>query len=163
MKRVIFFIGSIVLSCHMQAQLKTTPVCPEFSVDILAGKINNLASTSTNGEIKAKFPCFSSTEEEATTAKCGASVFYKSKDIYFFTARDYVEIGPAFKGKLTTPLMGAARNSLFKLLGHPKIKDVNWDAYQTMYGILILYFNKAGKVNKIQMSTQSAEMIKLCE
>jgi hypothetical protein len=163
MKRMTLFISGIVFSYSIHAQLKTTPVCPEFSVDVLAGKINNLAITSTNGEIKAKFPCFSSAEDEATSAKCGASVFYKSKDIYFFTARDYVEIGPAFKGKLTTPLMGAARNSLFKLLGHPKIKDVNWDAYQTMYGILILYFNKAGKVNKIQMSTQSAEMIKLCE
>lgn len=163
MKRMIFFIGSIVFSCHIQAQLKTTPVCPEFSVDVLGGRVNNLPITSTNGEIKAKLPCFSSVEEDNTNAKCGASVFYKTKDIYFYTAKDYVEIGPAFKGKLTTPLMGASRNSLFKLLGHPKIKDVNWDAYQTRYGILILYFSKAGKINKIQMSTQSAETIKLCE
>jgi hypothetical protein len=163
MKRMVFFISGICFSWFLHAQLKTTSVCPEFSVDVLGGKINSLPITATNGEIKAKFPCFSSVEEETTTAKCGASVFYKSKDIYFFTARDYVEIGPAFKGKLTTPLMGAARGSLFKLLGHPKIKDVNWDAYQTMYGILILYFNKAGRVNKIQMSTQSAEVIKLCE
>lgn len=163
MKRIVLFLSGISFVCCLHAQLKTTPICPEFSVDVLGGKINSLPITSTNGQIKTKFPCFSSVEEETTTAKCGASVFYKTKDIYFFTARDYVEIGAGFKGKLSVPLMGAARNSLFKLLGYPKIKDVNWDAYQTMYGILILYFNKAGKINKIQMSTQSAEMIKLCE
>jgi len=163
MKKMIFLVGGICISYCIQAQLKTTPICPEFSVDVLAGKVNSLPITSTNGQIKTKFPCFSSVEEETTTAKCGASVFYKEKEIYFFTARDYVEIGTGFKGKLSVPLMGAARNSLFKLLGHPKLKDVSWDAYQTQYGILIVYFNKAGKINKIQMSTQSVETIKLCD
>ncbi len=52
---------------------------------------------------------------------------------------------------------------LFKWLGHAKIKDVNWDAFETAYGILILYYDKAGKVNKIQFSNQSAETIKLCQ
>ena len=163
MKRTALLLASISFSILLQAQLKTTPICPEFSVDVLSGRINTLPITSSNGMIKSKFPCFSSIEEEATTAKCGSSVFYKEKDIYFFTARDYVEIGPKFKGKLTIPLMGAARTGLFKWLGHPKIKDVNWDAFQTAYGILILYYTKAGKVNKIQMSTQTAELIKLCE
>jgi hypothetical protein len=59
--------------------------------------------------------------------------------------------------------MGASRTSLFKWLGNPKIKDVNWDAYTTQYGILILYYTKAGKVNKIQFSTKSTETINLCE
>lgn len=163
MKKLTLIISSILIGSCMQAQLKTTTTCPEFSVDVLTGRINTLPITSTNGMIKSKFPCFSSVEEEATTAKCGASVFYKEKDIYFYTDRDYVEIGPSFKGKLTIPLMGAARNGLFKYLGHPKIKDVNWDAYTTAYGILILYFSKAGKVNKIQLSTQNEASIKLCE
>ena len=100
---------------------------------------------------------------ESSTAKCGGGVFYKDRDIYFYTGRDYIEIGPKFKGKLSIPLMGASRNSLFKWLGHPKIKDVSWDAFSTQYGILILYYTKANKVNKIQFSTQSTETIKLCE
>lgn len=115
------------------------------------------------GQIKIKFPCFTSFEEEGTSAKCGAGVFYKDKDIYFYTTRDYVEIGPTFKGKLSIPLLGAPRNGLFKLLGKPQIKDVSWDAFQTAYGVLILYYNKAGKVNKIQFSNQSANTIQLCE
>jgi hypothetical protein len=147
-----------------QSQLKTTAVCPTVVIDILDGKINSdLFANSTINEIKGKLPCYTSMEEENASSKCGGGVFYKDKDIYFYTGRDYVEIGEKFKGKLSLPLMGAARNSLFKKLGIPKIKDVNWDAYQTAYGTLILYFNKAGKVNKLQFSTRSSEALTLCE
>ena len=162
--KTIASLFCLVLCTVASAQLKTTPKCPEFDIDILDGIVNqNILPTSTVGQIKLNLPCFTSFEEEGTSAKCGAGVFYKDKDIYFYTTRDYVEIGPAFKGKLSVPLMGISRNNLFKLLGSPKIKDVNWDAFQTSYGILILYYNKASKVNKIQFSTQSANSIKLCE
>ena len=59
--------------------------------------------------------------------------------------------------------MGANRKSLFKLLGNPIVKDINWDAFRTAYGILVLYYNKAGKINKMQISNKSTETIKLCE
>lgn len=146
------------------AQLKTTPKCPAIEINILDGIVNgNILPTSTVGFIKNNLPCFTSFEDEGTTAKCGAGVFYKDKDIYFYTTRDYIEIGPAFKGKLSVPLLGVPRNSLFKLLGSPQIKDISWDAFQTSYGILILYYNKESKVDKVQFSTQSASSIKLCE
>ena len=61
------------------------------------------------------------------------------------------------------PIMGASRNSFFKTLGNPKIKDDTWDAYQMQYGTLILYYNKANKVRLIQMSTQPTETLSLCE
>lgn len=163
MKKAIFLSVAVMYSMLLAAQLKTTPVCPVFSVDILAGKINDLKPNSTPGQVKKAFPCFTSAEEESPSARCGGSVLYKDKDIYFYTARDYVEIGEKFKGTLSLPLMGAARNSLFKWLGHPKIKDVNWDAFQTAYGTLVLYYNKAGKVNKLQFSTNSSEVLTLCE
>ncbi|MGZ8557266.1 MAG: hypothetical protein ACXWWC_02990 [Chitinophagaceae bacterium] len=163
MKKNILSLGCIILCLASQGQLKTTARCPAFIVDILDGKVNDMRSTATVGQIKEKLTCFTSAEEEAATAKCGGGVFYKDRDIYFYTARDYVEIGPKFKGKLTVPLMGASRSNLFKWLGNPKIKDVNWDAFTTSYGILILYYTKAGKVNKIQFSTRSTETIQLCE
>ena len=164
MKTIIIFLFSTALCAVASAQLKTTPKCPDIDIDILDGTINkNLLPTSTVGQIKLNLPCYTSFEEEGTSAKCGAGVFYKDKDVYFYTTRDYVEIGPAFKGKLSIPLLGASRNSLFKWLGTPQIKDVNWDAFQTAYGILILYYDSAGKVNKIQFSTQSANGIHLCE
>jgi len=163
MKKIILFFTCIILVVTVGAQLKTTIKCPAFTVDVLDGKVNDVRSTATVGQIKEKLPCFTSAEVEATTAKCGGGVFFKDRDIYFYTARDYVEIGPKFKGKLTLPLMGASRGNLFKWLGHPKIKDANWDAFTTAYGILILYYTKANKVNKIQFSTRSTETIQLCE
>jgi hypothetical protein len=164
MQKIIVFLSLLFLYFTTSAQLKTTPICPVFNIDILDGIVNGaIVPTSTVGQIKLKFPCFTSFEEEGTTAKCGAGVFYKDKDIYFYTTRDYVEIGPAFKGKLSLPLMGAPRNGLFKLLGKPQIKDVNWDAFQTAYGVLILYYSKASRVNKIQFSSRSASTIELCE
>lgn len=162
MKRISFFIAALVSFHVVNAQLKATTVCPAFTIDILDGKVNELYPSSTTGEIKSKLPCFSSTEEETAGAKCGGGVFYKDKDIFFYTGRDYVEIGEKFKGKLSIPLMGASRNNLFKWLGHPKIKDLNWDAFQMAYGTLVLYY-KGGKVSKLQFSTKSSETLSLCE
>lgn len=163
MKKLVFLAVLTFLLTRVQGQLKTTVNCPPFNVNILDGKVNDILPTYTVGQIKQRLPCFTSAEEESETAKCGGGVFYKDKDIYFYTARNYVEIGPKFKGKLSLPLMGASRNSLYKWLGNAKIKDVKWDAFTTSYGILVLYYDKANKVNKIQFSTESAETIKLCE
>jgi hypothetical protein len=164
MKITIAFLSAMFLCAVTSAQLKTTPKCPTIEINILDGIVNStILPTSTVGLIKNNLPCFTSFEEEGTSAKCGAGVFYKDKDIYFYTTRDYIEIGPAFKGKLSIPLMGAPRTGLFKWLGQPQIKDVIWDAFQTSYGVLILYYNKEAKVNKIQFSTQSANTIHLCE
>ena len=164
LKTIIASILFVASSAVASAQLKTTPRCGVINVDILDGMVNKaLVPTSTVGQIKLNLPCFTSFEEEGTTAKCGGGVFYKDRDIYFYTTRSYIEIGPAFKGKLSLPLMGAPRNGLFKMLGSPKIKDVKWDAFQTAYGVLILYYNSASKVNKIQFSNRSASTIQLCE
>jgi hypothetical protein len=158
MKKLFVLTSCLFSFIGLHAQLKTTQVCPSFVVDILDGKVNELYSSSTPGEIKSKLPCFSSAEETG----CGG-IFYKDKDIYFYTGRDYVEIREKFKGKLTIPLLGVSRSGLFKTLGHPKIKDVNWDAFQMAYGTLVLYYNKAGKVNKLQISVKSTEALTLCE
>ncbi len=164
MKKLIVSFFSIVISTAVSAQLKTTPKCPDVDIDILDGTVNkSLLPTSTVGQIKLNLPCFTSFEEVGTTAKCGAGVFYKDKDVYFYTDRDYIEIGPNFKGNLSVPLLGASRGGLFRVLGNPAIKDVTWDAFQTSYGILILYYNAESKINKIQFSTQSTNSIKLCE
>ena len=163
-KKIAISILVLVTCTTVSAQLKRTVQCPEFDIDILDGRVNkNIIPQSTNGQIKLAFPCFTSEEIEGTTSKCGAAVFYKDRDVYFFTDRNYIEIGPAFKGKMSLKLLGASRNSLFKVLGSPQIKDVNWDAFQTSYGILILYYDKAGKVNKMQFSSEHADNIHLCE
>jgi hypothetical protein len=164
MKTFFLWLVIIIVIEPVQAQLKTTkPVCPVFSVDVLEGILNNAVTTkSTLGQVKAFFPCFTEAVEEPTAGKCGG-IFYSDKDIYFFNDRNYIEIREKFKGILTPQLMGVNRNGLFKLLGNPKMRDVNWDAFQTKYGILILYYNKANKVNKLQLSSKTTDTIKLCE
>lgn len=163
MKKTICSLLLAGLLSPAGAQLKTTALCPAFKVDILDGRVNDLEASATQGQIKKLFPCFTASEEEGPSARCGGVISYKDKDISFYTGRDYVEIGEKFKGALSLPLLGAARNSLFKWLGHPKIRDVNWDAFQTAYGTLVLYYNKTSRVNRIQFSTLSSEMLTLCE
>jgi len=148
------------------AQLRPKSKCPDFYVDILNGTVNDLKPNNTPDEIKTKFPCFTSAVDEAPDAKCGGGIYFKDKDISFYTKRDYIEIGPKFAGKLSIPLLGTKRNSLFKTLGNPKMKDDLWDAYEMQYGTLVLHYDVAGapgKVKMIQFSTFSTETLNLCE
>jgi hypothetical protein len=161
MKKIPFLLGFLCLTIVSKAQLKATVTCPSFEVDILDGKVNGFKANTIPGQIKQKWPCFTSTTTDS--AKCGEGVYYKDKGISFYTTRDYVEITEGFKGKLSIPLMGSARGSLFKTLGNPQMKDAGWDAYQTNYGCLILYFNKANKVRMIRFSTNGTNTIQLCE
>lgn len=163
-KKIMISLSAMLICAVASAQLKRSVECPDFNIDILDGTVNGeIIPESTNGQIMLKFPCFTSEEKVGTTAKCGAGVFYKDRDVYFYTDRNYIEIGPAFKGKMSLHLLGAARNSLFNTLGSPQIKDVNWDAFQTKYGLLILYYDKAGKIDKIQFSSENSNTIRLCE
>jgi len=148
------------------AQLKPKEKCPDFYVDILNGTLNGLKPNRTQDEFKTTLPCYTSAEEEGSTAKCGSGVFFKDKDIYVYTKRKYITVGPRFHGKLTIPLMGAKRNALFKWLGNPKMKDDLWDAFDLQYGTLVLHYDvagAAGKVKLIQFSTESTETLNLCE
>src|SRR4051812_17641317 len=126
MKRIIFLLLTVTALLPAMAQLKAKVLCPPFTVDILDGKVNGLKADARFIEIKEKFPCATSMDEEGTAAKCGAAIRFKDKDLTFFTDRDYIEIGEKFQGKLSIPLMGAARTSLFKILGNPKMKDDTW-------------------------------------
>lgn len=164
MKKVLFFVLLLAAVKPATAQLKVKEQCGVFNVDILMGRVNTYVLPGSLPDfVKVKLPCFTSAEAETAAAKCGGGVFYKDRDIYFYTARDYIEIGPKFKGKLSIPLMGAKRNTLSKWLGIPKLKDPAWEAYQTSYGCLVLYFSKASAVNKIIFSSQGTETLKLCE
>ncbi len=64
------------------------------------------------GQIKAKWPCFTSVTTESD--KCGEAVYYKDKGITFYTGRDYVEITEGFKGKLSVKLLGVPRGVCLK-------------------------------------------------
>ena len=57
MKKLTLVAIAVGVAVSSQTQLKTTPVCPEFKVDVLNGKVNDLPITSTPGQFKSKFPC----------------------------------------------------------------------------------------------------------
>ena len=148
------------------AQLKAKVKCPDLYVDILNGTVNDIKPSYTPNEIKEKFPCFTSAEDEGESVKCGGGIYFKDKDIYFYTRRDYVEVGPKFLGKTSFPLLGTKRNSLFKTLGNPKIKDDLWDAFDMQYGTLVLHYDVAGPAGKVkffQFSTLGSDQLNLCE
>lgn len=164
MKKGVCFLlvmGSLV---SVQAQLKPKPKCDNFYVDVLNGTVNGVRPDFTIGQIKDKLPCFTSNDAEGSTASsCGSTVFFADKDVYFYVDRNYVEIKNKFKGKMSIPLLGVARNGLFKWLGNPKMKDDTWDAFETAYGLLVLHYNKAGKVDHLEITTKSTETLNLCE
>jgi len=163
MKQLLVILICLGFIIPASAQLNAKSKCGDFTVDILDGIVNGNRANVDIEELKKNLPCFTSTEEENSTSKCGGGVFYKDRDIYFYTGRDYVQIGEKFKGKMSIPLIGSKRGSLFSKLGQPKIKDTNWDAYQTQYGTLVLYYNSAGKVNKIQFSTKPSDSMSPCD
>ena len=156
----------LFVSClqYCQAQLTPSAKCDEFSVDILDGRVNGLRPDFTMGQIKTKLPCFTSSDPEATSSsKCGGTVFFADKGVYFYTDRDYIEIKDNYKGKISLPIIGADRKNLFKWLGNPTLKDESWDAFETKYGILVLHYNKLNKVNLVQMTTKSTSTLNLCQ
>jgi len=156
-------IAMMGLPTMVTAQLKAAPVCPPIVVDVLEGHVSHkIDCSSTSGEVQKIFPCFTKVVDETDGSTCGG-VQYADKDIYFYTERDYIEVREKFKGTLEPALMGVNKSYLFKLLGNPLMKDAAWEAYKTKYGILILYFDAAGKINKLQMSNKSVDTIKLCE
>ena len=164
MKKMIFFFACMVCMLCVSAQLKVKAKCNEFYVDVLDGTVNDVRPDYTMGQVKDKLPCFSSSDAEGdATAKCGGTVFYKDRDVYFYTDRDYIEIREKFKGKLSMPLLGATRKMTVKLLGQPLLKDDTWDAFRSAYGIIMLVYNSAGKVSIVRLSTKTADTIKLCE
>src|SRR5664279_2497914 len=110
MKSLFLCLLFITIVANVSAQLKTTPLCPELVVNIREGNVNGIQPNFTAGQIMKEFPCFTSEEPENDSSKCGGLISYKDKDIYFYTGRDYIEIGENFKGKLSLPMMGAARN-----------------------------------------------------
>lgn len=165
-KRTLFVVFCMSIMSAGMAQLKAKVKCPDFYVDILDGTVNGLKANYTPNEIKDKFPCFTSAEEESNEAKCGGGIFFKDKDIFFYTKRDYVEVGPKFQGKTSILLLGTKRGSLFKTLGNPKIKDDLWDAYEMQYGTLVLHYDvagAAGKVKYFQFSTFGTDQLNLCD
>lgn len=161
MKAVALAFVLSLASLQLSAQLVKKPSCGTLSVDWLDGTVNGVRPDYNQARIKENLPCFESSEDESQSSTCGGIVKFK-EDIRFYPSRDYAEIGEKFRGKQSFPLLNARKGTLFKFLGKPLLTDANWEAYQTAYGILIVYY-KAGLVKMVRFSTKTADLIQLCE
>lgn len=162
MKHFLVLLSFVVAGTMATAQLKTKPDCGLITVDVHKGWINEVKPNDDPEQIKAKLPCFTSFEKEGNESGCGGGVYYDDKGICFYIQRDYVVITEAFKGKFTVPLFGAKSDDLFVKFGNPKVKDANWEAYQMAFGIMIVYYNMKGTINKVILSTKGVDAIDLC-
>lgn len=162
MRKIFLLLTAIAVSQLSIAQLKSTPICNAFTVDILEGSVNKMYPESPWGEIMTKLPCYTDAIAEPSATGC-AGVFFKDKGITFYTYRDYIEIDASFKGTISIPLLGADRNSLFKYLGLPQVKDNAWESYQMRHGILVVFFDATGKINKLILSSKSAATLRVCD
>src|SRR6476620_11015657 len=106
MRKILLALACILPFSALHAQLRVTPVCSTFNVDVVDGSINNMYPESPMGDIKNRMPCFTQAIDEPSATGC-AGVFYKDKGISFYTYREYIEITENFKGTMTLPLMGA--------------------------------------------------------
>src|SRR4249919_906247 len=88
--KMIFLFALFVIDIQLAgAQLKTTVVCPPFTVDLLEGTVSGeLDCNSTGGQVKKFFPCFTDSVNADAVKGCGA-VLYKDRNICFFTTRNY--------------------------------------------------------------------------
>lgn len=61
-------------------------------------------------------------------------------------------------------LNGYPRKCNFLIINKLQIRlKLGCQSQETSYGILIVYFNKQNRVNKIQFSTKTAKNIHLCD
>ena len=162
MKYTVSLIVLMSASFVATAQLKVKADCGTLIVDVYKGWINEAKPNIDPEQIKIKLPCFTSVEKEGNQSPCGGGVYYDDKGLRFYTQRDYMVITDKFRGKFTAPVLGVRRGGLFKNFGNPKMKDANWEAYQMAYGIMIVYYNTGGVVNKVIISTKSTDNIDLC-
>lgn len=161
-----YFLLTVIMTTgilNLDAQLKTKVDCGTMVVDVYKGWINEVMPNADPERIKVKIPCFTSFEPEGNESKCGGAIYYADKGLTVYIQRDYFLIDEKFKGKFSIPLMGAKQDVLFSLLGNPKMKDTNLEAYQMSYGTLIVYYNAKKLVNKVIISTKTTDEIQLCE
>ncbi|MEO7524574.1 MAG: hypothetical protein ABIT58_10795 [Ferruginibacter sp.] len=162
MRNIFLFLTLISFNQVANAQLKASNSCAPFTIDFIDGSVNGLYPESPLGEVQIKLPCFTELILEPSQTGC-AGAFYRDKGIFFYTYRDYIEINNKFTGTMSFPLMGADRNSLFKWLGNAQTKDAAWDAYQMRHGILVVFFDGTGKINKIILSSKGVTSLRMCD
>ncbi len=136
MKKVIFCCIALFTSTFsIQAQDEKDK--DVIKVDIENGIINGLKPSATMADVKKTMPFYTGETPENQGINCDGGIFYMNNDIYFYTARHYVEIRSQFDGKLSKDILNKNIQEITKLLGEPdhQIKPAGDDE-----SIMVLYF-----------------------
>lgn len=162
-----FILGCVIVLCnalvlHAQDEKDKGVI----KIDLENGLINGLKPTSSAADIKKALPFFTGETEENKGINCDGGVFYGDNDVYFYTARDYVEIRSDFKGKFSKDILNINFKKALAILGNPKheIKPKGDDesimvAYFPMpYGCLRLNYTLAtGNVFEMAIHSKPLE------
>ena len=93
MKKITTILAvAIIFSTNLlQAQLRSTPHCPQFNIDILEGSVSKMYPQSPFGDIVNRLPCYTEAVDELTSSLF-ISVYFKDKFIFFHTYLYYIYI-----------------------------------------------------------------------
>jgi hypothetical protein len=93
--------------------------CGNLSLDLTTGRMNGIAPTASQDEVKKAFGCFTGSTADGQSFNYGGGVFFLNHDFFFYTGRDFLEVRKRFAGRLSLPLIGATSSAVRKLVGEP--------------------------------------------
>jgi hypothetical protein len=108
------FLFSILFSCKLSQKTTSMPhtECDSLFFDLDTGMINAVSPRLSQADIKEWFTCYTGSTPDGASENCGGGVFYKRHGFSYYTYFNYVEVSKEFKGRLSSPLLGAARNAV---------------------------------------------------
>ena len=140
------------------------PPCGPLVFDLENGRINGVAPTANQAEVKGELPCWTgSTPESDPVANYGGGVFFLNHDFYLYTAHDRIEARSRFDGTMRPPLLGASLSTVMERIGRPqlllpqRIDSITVDTllyYDRKYGCLELDLAH-GRIEQVNASARS--------
>jgi TIR domain len=122
--------------------------CSKLLFDIANGKLNSLAATASQDEVKQALPCSTGSSPDGGSFNYGGGVFFLDHDFFFYTGSDFIEVRRNFSGDVSIPLLGVDRNTVRKQLDSPYMERENVWLFSRPYGCLRITFT-ANKVSAI--------------
>lgn len=123
--------------------------CGLLIVDLSYGSVNGLNPVSSPDQIKGKLPCFTGMTPETSAENCNGGIFYKTRDIYFYTSLDCINIRSKFEGSFvynrqSIQLIGVSLTELQKIFGKesdyyrsPSSSTHKYPVFTTSYGHVV--------------------------
>lgn len=85
--------------------------CAPLTLDLAVGTVSGLAPTATPAEVERLLPCFSTRSADG--------LVFSDYDLSFHTSRQFIEVGPRFRGSITPVIAWHDAASLTRAFGRP--------------------------------------------